>query len=578
MAGSYTAPLYPYQRSADQARWLAQGQGGEAARHPLVIIGAGPVGLTLALDCAARGLPVLLLDDNNRVSEGSRAVCYAKRSLEILDRLGVAPALLARGVRWQVGKVFHGQGLAYRFDLLPEAHHKLPAMINLQQYHLEEALVAACQAQPRIDLRWRHQVVAQREASGDEPAGVQLTVRTPDGDFPLWADWVVACDGARSQTRERMGLGFEGQAFQDRFLIADVRLSPRAPATDPTASATAAQGLGHGLGQLPERWFWFDPPFHPGQSVLLHQQADQVWRIDFQLGWEADPEHEKQPERVLPRIRAMLGPAWNIELEWVSVYQFACRRMARFRHGRVLFAGDAAHQVSPFGARGANSGIQDAENLAWKLAAVWQGEADDALLDSYDQERTAAADANIGHSSRATDFITPKSGVSRLLRDAVLQLAREQPFARPLVNSGRLSTATPYPDSRLNTPDPQPCAQPFDSPLAPGTVCADAPLRRQGRPAWLLETLGQGFVLLGFGEPQALQAALQGLDLPGLAMLLQGRDFEDSEGLLARRYDARPGTCYLIRPDQHVAGRWRRPHPAAIAQAWRRALGRPEEA
>ncbi len=188
-----------------------------------------------------------------------------------------------------------------------------------------------------------------------------------------------------------------------------------------------------------ERWFWFDPPFHRGQSVLLHKQADNVWRIDFQLGWDADPEAEKKPEKVIPRIRAMLGETTEFELEWVSIYQFACRRIDKLRHGRILFAGDAAHQVSPFGARGANTGVQDIDNLAWKLAMVMRGEAPEALLDSYDAERAYAADDNLLNSTRSADFITPKNAGSRIYRDAVLDLARDHAFARPLVNSGRLS-------------------------------------------------------------------------------------------------------------------------------------------
>lgn len=556
MHNTYTAPQYPWRRSEDQQRFEIHG---ETARHPLVIIGAGPVGLSLALDCAWRGIPVVVLDDNNSVSTGSRAVCYAKRSLEIWDRLGVAAGLLEQGVRWQVGKVFHGDGLAYQFDLLPEAHHQHPAMINLQQYHLEEALVRACQAQPLIELRWKHCVTAL-DTAPDAGPGVALQVQTPDGDFPLRADWLVACDGARSDTRRLLGLGFEGQAFQDRFLIADVVMKAGFPT---------------------ERWFWFDPPFHPHQSVLLHKQADNVWRIDFQLGWDADPEEEKKPERVVPRIRAMLGEGVDFELEWVSVYQFACRRMERFRHGRVLFAGDAAHQVSPFGARGANSGVQDAENLAWKLAAVLDGSAPESLLDSYHAERAAAADANIAHSTRSTDFITPKSATSRLLRDAVLALARTEPFARPLVNSGRLSTATPYPDSPLNTADgldgQDAPAQAFTGLMAPGTACADAPVIAHGRPGWLLPQLGRGFTLLAFGPlPAALRepgSAPAWPRLRGLQLLEVGRELQDQAGVLAQRYDARPGTVYLIRPDQHVAARWRAFDADAVAAALDRALG-----
>jgi 3-(3-hydroxy-phenyl)propionate hydroxylase len=527
MLKTYRFPEYAYRQRAAQRE-------GRVERHPVVIIGAGPVGLTAALDCAARGLPVLLLDDNNSVSQGSRAVCYAKRSLEIWQRLGLGEDLAAQGVRWQVGKVFFREELAYQFDLLPQAQHRMPAMINLQQYHLEEALVAACEAQPLIALNWKHKLVALEQGAD----GVTLQVETPDGRFEIQADYLLACDGAGSDTRRMLGLDFQGQVFQDRFLIADVVMKS---ASFPT-----------------ERWFWFDPPFHPGQSVLLHKQCDGVWRIDFQLGRDADPAEEKKPEKVIPRIQAMLGPEVEFELEWVSVYQFACRRLQQFRHGRVLFVGDSAHQVSPFGARGANSGVQDADNLGWKLQAVLEGRAPPALLDSYHAERAAAADENIRNSTRATDFISPKSRASLRLRNAVLELARTEPFARPLVNSGRLSTPTHYAASPLNTPD----EGAFDSAMAPGSPCLDAPLAGGD---WLLRHLGRGFTLLSFGAlpPQDLAPAL-----------VVGRDIADPEGLLRQRYDGRPGTVYLIRPDQHVAARWRSFDAAKVAAALARSLGR----
>jgi 3-(3-hydroxy-phenyl)propionate hydroxylase len=315
-----------------------------------------------------------------------------------------------------------------------------------------------------------------------------------------------------------------------------------------------------------ERWFWFDPPFHRNQSVLLHKQADNVWRIDFQLGWQADPDEEKKPESVLPRIRAMLGPDADFELEWVSVYQFACRRIDRFRHGRVIFAGDAAHQVSPFGARGANTGVQDIDNLAWKLALVQQGDAPEALIDSYHDERAFAADDNLLNSTRSTDFITPKSASSRLYRDAVLELAKTETFARPLVNSGRLSTPTPYVQSPLNTPDDAP----WQGRMVPGTPCADAPVRMAGREDWLLHALGSGFVLLAFGDEARAEPVSVGRVTATPRVV--GRDLFDTQGLVAQRYDGQPGSVYLIRPDQHVAARWRRFDAAAVRAALQRAL------
>src|SRR5512145_1998729 len=379
------------------------------ARWPVVVVGAGPVGLCAALDLGQHGVRTLLLDEDDKRSEGSRAICFAKRTLEILDRLGVGQRCVDKGVVWNRGKVFLHDRLLYQFDLLPESGHKRPAFINLQQYYLEQFLIDRLAQSDEVEMRWTHKVVGVDQHADH----VLLTVEAPDGRYQVEGGHLLACDGSRSPIRAMLGLEARGQVFRDRFLIADVKMEADFPT---------------------ERWFWFDPPFHPGQSVLLHRQADDVWRIDFQLGWDADPEAERRPERVIPRIQAMLGADRPFRLEWVSVYTFRCQRMDRFRHARVLFVGDSAHQVSPFGARGANSGIQDADNLVWKLALVLRGEAPDGLLDSYDAERIPAADENILNSTRSTDFITPKSRVSHLFRDAALHLAQRYPFARGIVN------------------------------------------------------------------------------------------------------------------------------------------------
>jgi 3-(3-hydroxy-phenyl)propionate hydroxylase len=549
----YQKLVFDYTRHADQ-------DAAPPVRRPVVVVGAGPVGLALAIDLAQREIPVVLLDNDNTLSTGSRAICFAKRTLDIFDRLGCGDRMVDKGVSWNIGKVFFKDEQVYTFDLLPEAGHARPAFINLQQYYVEGYLAERAAQLPLIDLRWKN-TVAGVEQHDDH---VTLTVETPDGPYRLEADYVAACDGGRSAMRQLIGQESKGRIFRDRFLIADVKMNVEGPA---------------------ERWFWFDPAFHPNQSVLLHRQPDNVWRIDFQLGWDANPDEERKPENIIPRVKAVLAhsPAMKdaeFTLEWASVYTFACLRMDRFRHGRVIFAGDSAHGVSPFGARGANSGVQDAENLAWKLAAVLSKQAPDALLDTYAVEREYAADENIRNSTRATDFITPKSDISRLFRDAVLELSKTQPFARTLVNSGRLSVPATLHGSTLNTPD----AEAFAGRMVPGAAAADAPIRRpDGSTGWLLCELGTGFTaLIAAGtEGDTLARSIQDFDGLGAPVKVlrvatapnaPGADVIDNDGLLTQRYDLRPGTAYLFRPDQHVSARWRKPTAAQVKSAVKCAL------
>jgi 3-(3-hydroxy-phenyl)propionate hydroxylase len=512
-------------------------RGAPPRRYPVVIIGAGPVGLAMAVDLALHGVPSVVLDDSDRVSVGSRAICWAKRTLEIFDRLGIGERMVAKGVTWQVGRLFHGARELYSFDLLPEAGHKMPAFINLQQYYVEEFLVARCTDFPDlIDLRWNNKLVAL--ARHDD--SVTVTVATPERDYELRADWMIACDGARSRTRALMGLDFTGRVFEERFLIADVEMQAEFPS---------------------ERQFWFEPPFHAGQSALLHKQPDDIYRIDLQLGWDADPEEETKPERVIPRIKAIVGER-PFELDWVSVYTFQCRRLDKFVHGRVIFAGDSAHIVSPFGARGGNGGIQDVDNLAWKLAAVVKEEADSGLLATYDEERIFGADENIRHAVRSTNFMTPKSETERVFRRAVLDLAATYVFARRMVNSGRLSAPCSLAALALQTP----AEEAAGAGAAPGTVCPDAPVMApDGQKLFLLDLLGQNFKLLAVGKI----AIPAGICLPVIRVGAGG--YTDLDGLAAARLGR--DILYLIRPDQHIAARFTAPSHDAVQQALRRAMG-----
>ena len=515
-------------------------------RHPVIIVGAGPVGLSTAIDLAQQGVKTLLLDDDNTLSTGSRAICFAKRTLEIWDRLGCGHRMVEKGVSWNVGKIFFRDDLVYAINLLPESGHRRPAFINLQQYYAEGYLLERAKQLPNLEIRWKNKVTALAQTA----SGVDLTIETPDGPYRLACDYLVAADGARSTLRGLMGLESKGRVFRDRFLIADIKMKAEFPT---------------------ERWFWFDPPFHPNQSVLLHRQPDNVWRIDFQLGWDADPVAERQPERVIPRVKALLGEDAQFDLEWCSVYTFACLRMEKFRHGRVLFAGDAAHGVSPFGARGANSGVQDAENVAWKLKLVLEDRAPDRLLDTYGSEREYAADENILNSTRATDFITPKSDVSRTFRDAALNLSKDCAFARRLVNSGRLSVPATLHGSPLNTPD----RDAFAGVMVPGAAASDAPIVSDGMPGWFLSEVGGRFTCVMFSDGRPLShdtaSALAGqshaaITVETVIVAPKGataaatpglRTIEDSDGMLAQRFDAAPGTVYLLRPDQHVCARSR---------------------
>jgi len=529
--------LYPYERSADQ-------DAPAPVRHPVVVMGGGPIGVATALDLGLQGIPVVLLDDHEGIGMGSRAICFSKRSLEIADRYGCAEPMVEKGVVWNVGKVFHDDRQVFEFNLLPEEGHRFPAFINLQQPYFERFLVervreAQAQGAP-IELRGKNRV-DNVEVRDDH---VTLDITTPEGPYSIEADWLIGCDGAGSPLRGMLGLDFEGRVFEDSFLIADIRMLNDSFPT--------------------ERWFWFEPWFKSGASTLLHRQPDDVWRIDFQIGWNVDRKEELKEENIRRRIDAMLGEGVSYDIVWSSIYTFQCRRMKQFRHGRVIFAGDSAHQVSPFGARGANSGMQDVDNLGWKLGLVINGKAPERLLDSYNEERIHGADENILNSTRATDFITPKSKISHVFRNAVLDLAEHYPFARPLVNSGRLSVPCTYDGLSLNGPDALPGGP---ARTRVGSACPDAPLGND----FLLRGLGGGFTLLTIGADAPESLDEDGIPLRRLALT----EADDPTGAIRDRYlGTADRAVYLIRPDQHVAARWDNYDETAVRAALRRACAK----
>ncbi len=421
-APAYELPSWPFVAPPELA-----GPGQPPRRHPGVIVGGGLAGLTLLCDLAQRGVPAVLLDEDNTVGvkgASSRGICYAQKSLEIFDRLGIYERIRDKGVTWSVGHTHSGDTRVYSFDLQTESSSLQPPFINIQQFYIEWFLVDRIHELGGVDLRWNNRVVAV-EAADD---GVRIDVETPAGRYTLVADWLIDASGANSPIRRQLGLDAHASHSDDRWCITDVRFTKTAPG---------------------ERWTWIDAPFNEGRAVWQHPMADGVWRLDYQMAADADPQTVSQPEVAAARIREQLGDDVDFEFVWIGPYQYRDHLLENFRHRRVLFIGDAAHVVSPFGARGGNTGIQDANNLGWKLAWLLAGRADESLIDSYQTERHAAAAENLLVARRTARFLAPRSRAEQLMRHALIGLARTHAFARPLVNAGRMSVANDVPPTPM---------------------------------------------------------------------------------------------------------------------------------
>jgi 3-(3-hydroxy-phenyl)propionate hydroxylase len=532
---------------------------------PVVVVGAGPIGLVAALGLALQGVRCVLLESERQVSEGSRAIVFTRRSMEILQQVGVSDAVLQRGLPWRFGNSHYRGQRVFRMEAPHDDDQRFFPMTNLQQQYLEEYLLDAVARQPLIDLRWGHKVtqLPRNEAGGDEP-GAELEVDTADGPYRLRADWVVACDGPRNALRQLCELRMEGSAYEGRFVIADIRVDLPLPT---------------------ERLAFFDPDWNPGNTVLMHREPEGIWRVDYQLPAGETPEQALAPESMKARIDAQLaaighaGKPW--EMDWCSVYSARAMTLPDYVHRRVVFAGDAAHLLPIFGVRGANIGFQDAQNLAWKLAMVIRGIAGPGLLASYSAERVTAAREIIDEAGKSTRFMTPPTPGFRLLRDAVLSLSLTQEFVRPLYH-WRTSRPHEHRDSALN-------AAGDDNALfsgGPGHGAA-LPNLRLDDGSFLLDLLcgeaSAAFTLLVFGRHlrPALVDAVQAWRARGVQVQIvfvargdtpqaQGanRMLADPAGRLHRHLAvAGEAAAYLLRPDQHVCARWLAPSASRLDAA-----------
>ena len=537
---------------------------GVVKRSPVVIVGAGPIGLTLALELARYGVRSTVLSAQQQVCEGSRAIVFTRRSMEIFQQVGVSGVVAEQGLPWRCGNSFYRGQRVFRMEAPVDEHDRFAPMTNLQQQYLEQHLVEAVQAQPLIDLRWGNKVIGIEQ--GVDRAVLQ--VDTPGDTYTLDADWVVAADGARSGLRSMLGLKLEGASYEGRFVIADIRIKLDLPT---------------------ERLAFFDPSWNPGNTVLMHREPGDIWRIDYQLPADETPEQALHPDSLNERINAQLAmlnvenPEWD--LDWSSVYSARALTLAQYINDRVIFAGDAAHLLPIFGVRGANTGFQDCHDLGWKLALHIKGLAGDGLLASYSDERVKAAREIIEEAGKSTRFMAPPSRGYRLLRDAVLSLSLTREFVRPLYH-WRTSRAHDYADSRLNAVND-------DNLLFTDGPRNGAPLLnvRLAEQHYLFDELAPAFHLICFTDAAQLDAGVHaqvqalrrhGLPIQVIAIAMNGSGqvqhadltLADPDGLFSARYGVqRAGAAYLARPDQHVCARWLHLDAERLRHGFNQALG-----
>lgn len=523
----------------------------------VTVVGAGPIGMTTALLLAKQGIKVVLLSSELQLSEGSRALVYTKRSMEILQAAGAADRIMSKALSWTHGNsVYKGQ-VAFRMAAPTNEHDQFAPLNNLQQNWLEHFLLETIQENDNIEVRWGNNVVDHIQ---DEDT-VTLTVATPEGSYKHTSKWVVAADGGRSPIRERMKLWMEGASYEGRFVIADIRI------------------------QLPyptERLAFFSPDWNPGNTILMHREPDNIWRFDYQLDPSITPEQALLPENLHKAVNdqlKMIGMdhlEW--EMDWSTVYSARALTLDNYVHNRIIFVGDAAHLLPIFGVRGANTGFQDAQDLAWKLAGAVKGWAPEKILESYTFDRVGAAREIIAEAGKSTRFMAPPSHGFRLLRNAVLSLSLEHEFVRPLYH-WRTSRPHAYTHSPLNSQyddNTQMNELTENGSLIPNVKLADG--------SFLYDSISGKFSVVVLTESGQLPTGLvaeinslreQNIPVRLVALLIDGQTVAEAdvsltinEDIAQNRFFAQAGAVYLVRPGHHINGRWINYRENALTQTF----------
>ncbi|OTG90901.1 monooxygenase [Acinetobacter sp. ANC 3813] len=532
----YNYQVYPYFHTAEADA---------ADDQTVTVVGAGPIGMTVALLLAKQGVKVILLTAEQQLSEGSRALVYTKRSMEILQAAGAAERIMTKALPWTHGNSIYKGQIAFRMASPTSVHDQFAPLNNLQQNWLEHFLLDSIQQQPNIEVRWGNKV-SDHIQENDQ---VTLTIETSEGSYTHHAKWVVAADGGRSPIRERMKLRMQGASYEGRFVIADIRIK---------------------LDYPTERLAYFSPDWNPGNTILMHREPDSIWRFDYQLDPAISPEEALLPENLHKAVNdqlKMIGKdhlEW--EMDWSTVYSARALTLDRYVHNRIIFAGDAAHLLPIFGVRGANTGFQDAQDIAWKLAGVVKGWASEKLLQSYSCDRVGAAREIIAEAGKSTRFMAPPTEGYRLLRDAVLSLSLEHEFVRPLYH-WRTSRPHAYTLSPLNSACDDNAKMneiTENGALIPNLKFADG--------SYLYDAISGKFTVLAITEQGQLPATLsaeitalkvQGIPIQIIALAVDGQKSTEAEHtfsitpeIAAEQFFAQAGAVYLVRPEHHINGRW----------------------